>query len=682
MHKQRESRTADCVPRDQATGIAATPTEAYHNKYSPGTTTTGPVNKGHASLPLTNSCAPVANVNDDPSGRPCSNGSSNREAIERSADHSPDLPPHPIKCEEGEAMIGEGACHPNGSTHAADLHAQGGSAPAPPIDTQYLGEIGNSADSRVDYTMPEFMKRIGYPAPPPVKGETDSTRDLPQEDRDPNLEEPSTCDITGDTGNNTHNPDKYQNAQFNQYGNWPFPAAEVDHTTALIYDKVRSAGVPNYKGAKVPLDSPLHPEAWEDEATGHQDDEWLIAGTRYGFPIQYTGGPCYEKQVDYNHPSADAYSAHVNEYFDKETTNQAMAGPYQRPPFTPWYRQSPMMTRPKSEPGKRRVIVDLSYPNGGVNDYIHPHTYNGMEVAHSLPTISDLLELVRWAGLENTTLAVIDISRAYRHFPTCPLDWPLLVLGHKGQYYFDRATPFGARLSSFIMQSAAEFIIRALQTRNIKALMYLDDLIIVAPAGEADSHYQQAIALLQRLGLEVAIHKLQPPARKVTWLGINVDLDDNSISIPAKKLAEIQQGLAHASRQESLARKDLQRVIGQINHLSKVVNPARLFMGRLLAALRGAGRRRIKVDRSVRADFAWFRRFLKDYNGKSIIPQLHTRRELWVDACLIGAGGTDGESCYSYVFPDPLRVTTSPTSRQLIAWRRLGPSHGRRTKGM
>ena len=316
------------------------------------------------------------------------------------------------------------------------------------------------------------------------------------------------------------------------------------------------------------------------------------------------------------------------------------------------------MTRPKSEEGKRRVIVDLSYPEGGgggVNQYIQPHQYNGNEVQHALPTISDLLDTIREVGMQHARMAVIDISRAYRHFPVCPLDWPLLVLAHNGEYYFDRATPFGARISSFVMQMAADFVVRALAAKGISSLMYLDDLIIVSPAASAHHHYEEAMTLLTRLGFTLAEHKLQPPAREVTWLGIRVDLEANVIAIPEHKLAEIQQGLANASRQQSLTRKALQRVVGQINHLGKAVPPARLFMGRLLAALRGGAKGRIRVGRSMRADFAWFRRFLKHYNGRAIIPKQRRRRDIWVDACLQGAGGTDGCRCYSYTFPDVVK---------------------------
>ena len=166
-----------------------------------------------------------------------------------------------------------------------------------------------------------------------------------------------------------------------------------------------------------------------------------------------------------------------------------------------------VQSEPTAEEGKRCVIIDLSFPEGDVNASIHPRLYNGQEVAHSLPTITDLLQMVRLGNMDDTLLAVMDISRAYRHFPVCPLDWPLLVLKHGHKYYFDMAIPFGARLPSFVMQMAAQFIIRALDRQGIRALMYLDDLIFITTQREATAHYNQAIDLLGRLGLEVASHK-------------------------------------------------------------------------------------------------------------------------------------------------------------------------------
>ena len=184
-----------------------------------------------------------------------------------------------------------------------------------------------------DHTFPEFMANIGYPEPPHKGGITGD---------DPMATSVDHCESHEPTADNMEKfippvkeVDIYQNAQFDNYTNWPFPASHVDHHTALIYDWVRSAGAPNYRGARIPLPSPLNHSTWSQESTGHTDDEWITKCVRYGFPIQYTGGPCYTKQVDYNHPSAEAYSAHVDEYFQKETASMAMSGPYAAPPVYP-----------------------------------------------------------------------------------------------------------------------------------------------------------------------------------------------------------------------------------------------------------------------------------------------------------------------------------------------------------
>ena len=35
-------------------------------------------------------------------------------------------------------------------------------------------------------------------------------------------------------------------------------------------------------------------------------------------------------------------------------------------------------------------------------------------------------------------MSVIDLSRAYRHFPVSQLNWPLLSIGSQGKYYFKK----------------------------------------------------------------------------------------------------------------------------------------------------------------------------------------------------------------------------------------------------
>ena len=139
-------------------------------------------------------------------------------------------------------------------------------------------------------------------------------------------------------------------------------------------------------------------------------------------------GPVSATTENTNHPSAEQFPDQVQAYIQEELQAGAMVGPFDTPPFTPWVHVSPIMSRPKSDPGKRRIITDLTFPaQRSINAYIIKNSALGEVRAHSLPTVADLVDVIRSQG--NTThMFTIDIARAYKNFLTDPLDWPLLCV--------------------------------------------------------------------------------------------------------------------------------------------------------------------------------------------------------------------------------------------------------------
>ena len=72
------------------------------------------------------------------------------------------------------------------------------------------------------------------------------------------------------------------------------------------------------------------------------------------------------------------------------------------------------MTRPKSTPGKRRIIVDLSFPSGAsVNAGIPRREYLGVPHVYRLPSVADLGARLVGQG-RGAYLWSADVSRAYR----------------------------------------------------------------------------------------------------------------------------------------------------------------------------------------------------------------------------------------------------------------------------
>ena len=73
---------------------------------------------------------------------------------------------------------------------------------------------------------------------------------------------------------------------------------------------------------------------------------------------------------------------------------------------------------------------------------------------------------------------------------------------------------------------------------------------------QAEEHFQQLQGTLDKLGLVEAKHKASPPSQHMTWLGLDFDSVNMTITIHQSKLAQIAtlvsewQGMSHANIQQ------------------------------------------------------------------------------------------------------------------------------------
>ena len=356
-------------------------------------------------------------------------------------------------------------------------------------------------------------------------------------------------------------------------------------------------------------------------------------------------------------PSSTADWKDGKKYIEEEVAHSALEGPFDSPPFSPWCVTSPLMTREKADSEDRQIIVDLSFPEGGINKYIFPHIFNGKEAIHNLPTVESAVAAIANICMcpDEINMAVVDLSRAYHQFPVSPLDWPLLGIKVGNCQYFYRRLPFSVRMSSFTMQIVVDFLTRALKCRGICAYMYLDDIVIIGPTRAITArHYEQTLHLLDLMGLQVAIKKLQPPSPCVKWLWIDkyFNVEKNLISIPQAELHEIQRCIAAGAKSQSIIKMQLQRIIRLANHLAKV------FIGCILATLRAAEGNSITISRHVKADLMWFAKYLSAANGRAILPHNRVVLRIWANAYMDGAGVSDGTRFYTYHFQSNWRPLT------------------------
>lgn len=146
------------------------------------------------------------------------------------------------------------------------------------------------------------------------------------------------------------------------------------------------------------------------------------------------------------------------------------------------------------------------------------------------------------------------------------------------------------------------------------------------------------MALYRALGLPISYAKLQLPSESIVYLGININIRNKMISIPQKRIQELEVLITCALGRKSITKKATQRIVGKINHISKCVDPARPFMSRVLAALRHAHYSDTVAVATMRPDLHWFASFLRKYNGRSMIKPSKPAKVIAADSCLTGGG--------------------------------------------
>ena len=173
-------------------------------------------------------------------------------------------------------------------------------------------------------------------------------------------------------------------SQFLDRPEMAYEMAHLHPQLADTYSRVRAGGVPNYRGAQVPLKHSINIQEWRDRVHIFKDPS-LPDMLSYGFPSRYLGkGP--PSGTLSNHASATRNPSQVRKFLEKECALQAMLGPFPVRPFTEWFRNNPVMTRPKRNSDELRVILDLSFPvRASVNSGIQKNILDGAEFKLKTP---------------------------------------------------------------------------------------------------------------------------------------------------------------------------------------------------------------------------------------------------------------------------------------------------------
>ena len=169
---------------------------------------------------------------------------------------------------------------------------------------------------------------------------------------------------------------------------------------------------------------------------------------------------------------------------------------------------------------------------------------------------------------------------------------------------------------------------------------YIDEYVGMGVPDITHASFNVLFQLMGDLGLTISDKKLVAPSTQVVCLGILINTENGTVSIPPDKLCQICDTVGQWLGKTSCTKRQLQSILGMLLYVHKCVKPAHAFLNRMLALLRsGHTGQKITLTHEFKRDLRWFDKFLPLYNGVSLYdhrPIDHTRE---LDACLSGLGG-------------------------------------------
>ena len=237
--------------------------------------------------------------------------------------------------------------------------------------------------------------------------------------------------------------------------------------------RICNSGVPNYIGERIRVQSNFNLEKLDVMLKDYHDQR-LLQFLMFGFPIDHDGSSVTHNKL--NHQGAGAqFQEYIEGYLKDEIRRGCVFGPCNFPPFPEPVGISPLNSVPKKETGKRRVVVDLSFPEGfSVNDGIKSDEFLGQYDKLRFPNIDDLIKIIHKKG-PACLLFKRDLSRAYRQLLADFGCVHLLGYWYSDNYFFDLVLPMGLRSSARFCQMVSSAVTYMYNNLGFDAVNYIDD---------------------------------------------------------------------------------------------------------------------------------------------------------------------------------------------------------------
>ena len=390
-----------------------------------------------------------------------------------------------------------------------------------------------------------------------------------------------------------------------------------------------------------PMSTPLLQPAWATRLQSHPDPayaRYILEGIERGFRIG-VNPICQVQSALRNMPSAKEHAGILNEYIGKETAAGRILGPFPKG-IMPGVQINRIGVIPKkNQPGKWRIITDLSFPEGSsVNDAIDSKLCSLQYVS-----VDQVAAAAQKLG-PGALMAKIDIKAAYRIIPVHQLDRAWLGMCWEGAIYIDGMLPFGLCSAPKIFTAVADALEWCIAKQGVEWIYhYLDDFITLGPP-QSDvcmRNLQLIVKECRELGVPLAPEKQEGPSPVITFLGIQIDTQLGILRLPEEKLQRLLQMTTAWLKRKACTRRELESLIGSLQHAFKVVRPGRSFLRQAISLLSVAKRphHHIRLNQEFRSDIMWWAAFARQWNGTSLLTKVDPTHQIAVTSDASGSWG-------------------------------------------
>ena len=256
---------------------------------------------------------------------------------------------------------------------------------------------------------------------------------------------------------------------------------------------------------------------------------------------------------------------------------------------------------------KPRLVIDLSR---NLNKHLRNDCFH-------YSSVDDAVE----ASHKGCWYGKLDLSNCFLSFPLHPSVRRYFVFRFDGRLYQFRSMPFGLNTAPHVCTQLLSVVNFALKRAGICDIRYLDDFFLIArsrPDMQRDLALAQSI--ISQFGLVVNPDKTEGPSQRLSFLGVQLDSIEQTLSCTPARVSELTSLLRALRRERVVTRRHAESLIGKLSFAAKVLPGARPFMRRMLDTVHVCKSRRpthpLRIDPGFRADVKFWLSHFASWNGR------------------------------------------------------------------